>query len=141
MKKQVEIAVENVVFASEDYRKRLRKKGITLASPIRLLPTLPRRWRVYYAWRGSWPYLAAIDEGTIATQRLLKWVQAERGFITKTDVGRRGRDLIQVGRGAARQASTYYVERRDRRGKLNEPTWWIEVYGVAQEIDGGVMIR
>lgn len=93
------------------------------------LPTSPRRWRVYYSWRGQWPNLAALDQGTVATQVVAKRVVCDVPFTTQTDMRKPGKHLLPVG--LTRLAGEDYIQRKDRRGKPNEPTWWIEVYGVA----------
>jgi hypothetical protein len=95
------------------------------------------RWRLYYNCRDHFPFLAAVDNGTIASQIRVQWVQLRKVQQVEghTDMGPRP-DLVPRG-----QVLNGWIEedlRGKRKGKPNEPTWWMEFDAIAVFGGGGV---
>jgi hypothetical protein len=99
-----------------------------------------KRWRLYYNCRSDFPFLAAVDNGTISTQIRVQHI-AILGVvevIDNTDVGPepKGEHLPM---GSLREEHRRNLERRrQRKGKRNEPTWWLEFEAYAVFDEGGV---
>lgn len=108
-----------------------RKAAVVVIEEDPLRPRL-MRWRVYYNCRDHFPFLAAVDNGTIASQIRVQFVNTEnvRYLRSSTDMGQRHSDPIKVGK--------LEVQRSFRKGKQNEPTWWIEFNAFAEFAAGGV---
>lgn len=87
-----------------------------------------KRWRVYYNCREHFPHLAAVDNGTVQSQIRVQHVLM--------------RDCVEIfgnsDMGKPRSASQ---EIDSRKGKPNEPTWWIELYAFAVFENGGVIFH
>ena len=70
--------------------------------------TEKRRWRAYYNWRGAKPYLGAVDNGSIKSQKQVM------------------RITLHPSVGTVESATDIGKPKKARTGKLNEPTWWLE---------------
>lgn len=94
----------------------------------------PKLWRVYYNCREHFPHLCAVDNGTIRTQIRVQWFRTEGqvDMTSGTDMGRNGADMA-----AAYEGPTYV---RDRKGRPNEPIWWMECHAIAHFQGGGVVL-
>lgn len=93
------------------------------------------RWRLYYNCKEDFPFLAAVDNGTISSQ-----IRIQR--VTLCNVIQSWADT-DIGKISASAVTTMndlcYVPNRDlRKGVKNEPTWWIEFDAIAVFADGGV---
>jgi len=88
-------------------------------------------WRLYYNRGGDYPFLTAVDNGTISTQIRVQWVTLYdiRHQYGATDKGPK-RDGVCA-------AMTAHMRDR-RKGVQNEPTWWLEFIGTAVFEAGGV---
>lgn len=97
----------------------------------------PKRWRIYYNRRDDWPFLVAVDNGTIATQIRLQWFECETETRGDTDMG------PWKPRPSAPDAvnAVFKNLREARKGKHNEPTWWIETFAIAEFKEGGVIFH
>ena len=96
-----------------------------------------KTWRVYFNRREDFPFLAAVDNGTIASQIRVQHVRMEK-------VDHAG-SVSDMGPNPFRDDTRDPWERtaadlrRARKGKHNEPTWWIQFEAIAFFENGGVM--
>lgn len=95
----------------------------------------PKLWRIYYNCRADFPFLVAVDNGTIATQVRVQWYECEPRTRGNTDMGPKNY-----------QRGIFYSQpehslREQRKGKHNEPTWWIETFAIAEFANGGVQFH
>lgn len=95
------------------------------------------RWRLYYNCRDHFPFLAAVDNGTIASQIRVQWVKLENVHQVEgqSDMGPKPQ-LVPRG-----QILNGWIEqdlRARRKGKHNEPTWWLEFDAIAVFGGGGI---
>jgi hypothetical protein len=93
-------------------------------------------WRVYFNRREDWPFLVAVDNGTVKSQIRVQWFRAESVDIHgNSDVGMSRDSVIfpEMGSNGIRISA--------RKGKPNEPTWWIEFEATAEFVQGGVIFR
>lgn len=99
-------------------------------------PPIRKTWRLYFNRREDFPFLAAIDNGTIASQIRVQNVRM-------IEV-RHAEGVTDMGPSPFRIGSTDPWERkqedlrRARKGKHNEPTWWIQFEAIAVFENGGV---
>jgi hypothetical protein len=93
------------------------------------------RWRVYYNCKEDFPFLAAVDNGTIASQIRIQRVTLCNVLQSWADT-----DMGKISASAVTMASDLYCvpNRELRKGVKNEPTWWIEFDAIAVFTDGGV---
>jgi hypothetical protein len=84
-----------------------------------------KRWRVYYNCRDHFPHLVAVDNGSIASQIRVQWVAMWKcmSIAGNSDMG---------------WPRTAHPEIAARKGKPNEPTWWLELEAFAVFENGGV---
>lgn len=99
----------------------------------------PKRktWRVYFNRREDFPFLAAIDNGTIASQIRVQSVRMENVH-DAAGVTDMGPSPFRIGSNDPWERKAEDL-RRARKGKHNEPTWWIQFDAIAVFENGGVV--
>lgn len=112
---------------------------VDLAIEARRKEIEPKRkyWRVYFTCKDFFPHLGAIDNGRIDSQIHVQWI-AVRGTTLRsaTDMGHSKDEYIRVEPLSSIDAPQCKVA--DRKGKQNEPIWWLETEAIAVFRDGGV---
>jgi hypothetical protein len=87
-----------------------------------------KRWRVYYNCREHFPHLVAVDNGSIQSQvrvQTVTFVECDYLF-GNTDMGK---------------SKSLNLEIAQRKGKQNEPSWWIELDAYAVFENGSVVFH
>lgn len=82
-------------------------------------------WRVYYNCREHFPHVVAVDNGSIESQIRVQ----------KVDFYRCGQMFGKSDMGVPRNATPQIAA---RKGKPDEPTWWLELEAIAVFDNGSV---